>query len=107
MLMLTASLAISSCNYYHTEYPEPGKEETDELSLRNVARILSELPLGSEQLREVADAVSSSSVNGYDEEYDDVSFADSPFSIYGKQEGSYQAPKDTEPYFPGNLFSNQ
>ena len=69
MLMLTASLAISSCNYYHTEYPEPGKEETDELSLRNVARILSELPLGSEQLREVADAVSSSSVNGYDEEY--------------------------------------
>ena len=46
MLMLTASLAISSCNYYHTEYPEPGKEETEELSLRNVARILSELPPG-------------------------------------------------------------
>ena len=40
-------------------------------------------------------------------EYDDVSFADSPFSIYGKQEGSYQASKDTEPYFSGNLLSNQ
>lgn len=39
------------------------------LSLDNVAMLLSELPVGREQLREVHDAVSASSSNGYDEEY--------------------------------------
>ena len=36
---------------------------------RELARIFSELPLGNEQLNEVYDAVCSSSLNGYDEEY--------------------------------------
>lgn len=39
------------------------------LSLDDVAVLLSEIPLGSDQLREVHDAVSASSSNGYDEEY--------------------------------------
>lgn len=39
------------------------------LPLDDVALLLSEIPIGLEQVREVHDAVSSSSVNGYDEEY--------------------------------------
>ena len=39
------------------------------ISSREVAQMLSSLPLGDEQLWEVHDAVSSSSANGYDEEY--------------------------------------
>jgi hypothetical protein len=39
------------------------------MTRRDVARMLSLLPLGSDQLREVYDAVSSSTANGYDEEY--------------------------------------
>lgn len=39
------------------------------LPLENVALLLSGIPLGADHLREVHDAVSSSSCNGYDEEY--------------------------------------
>lgn len=38
-------------------------------SLDDVARMLSEIPLGTDQMREVHDAVECSSDNGYDEEY--------------------------------------
>lgn len=49
----------------------PGDNEEDALpvSLEDVALLLSEINIGEEQLREVSDAVSSSSENGYDEEY--------------------------------------
>lgn len=43
--------------------------EAAAVSSREVARMLSNLPIGQEQLDEVFDAVSSSSGNGYDEEY--------------------------------------
>lgn len=39
------------------------------LSLQGIARMLSELPIGSEHLEEVYDAARASSANGYDEEY--------------------------------------
>ncbi|MCD8206974.1 MAG: hypothetical protein LUD72_03455 [Bacteroidales bacterium] len=39
------------------------------LPLDDVAALLSELPIGTSQIREVYDAVNSSSYNGYDEEY--------------------------------------
>ena len=39
------------------------------LPLDGVAEILSEIPIGEEQVREVYNAVTSSSWNGYDEEY--------------------------------------
>lgn len=50
---------------------EPAGTEKDEglMTKREVARMLSSLPLGEDQLYEVFDAVSSSSGNGYDEEY--------------------------------------
>ena len=62
--------ALLSCSVYVTEYPEPQESVTDNpVSPGGVARILSELPLTQEHLREVHDAVSSSSSGGYDEEY--------------------------------------
>lgn len=45
------------------------EERTGLLSLEEVARIMSELPMQEEHLAEVHDAVCSSSGNGYDEEY--------------------------------------
>ena len=49
----------------------PGDNEEGALpvSLEDVALLLTEINIGEEQLREVSDAVSSSSENGYDEEY--------------------------------------
>lgn len=49
--------------------PDPGDSAIPEMTKRNVARILAELPIGSDQLQEVRRAVISSSGNGYDEEY--------------------------------------
>ena len=45
------------------------EENVVAVSSREVAKILSNLPIGQEQMQEVFDAVSSSSANGYDEEY--------------------------------------
>lgn len=49
----------------------PGEEEgaQNAIALEDVARIMSALEIGPEQVREVYDAVSSSSENGYDNEY--------------------------------------
>ena len=63
-----ATLATAAgCEYVdHTGesgYPAPV------VAIDSVARLLSYLPIGREQLQEVRDAVSSSSENGYDEEY--------------------------------------
>ena len=54
------------------EYVDHSGEEVPEavkISVDSVARLLSALPIGTEQVGEVHDAVSSSSANGYDEEY--------------------------------------
>ena len=50
------------------KYLEP-QETLPVLPLSDVAVLLSEIPIGEEQVREVYDAVTSSSWNGYDEEY--------------------------------------
>lgn len=62
---LLALLAFSACEGQLTDEPVTGYE----YSLPEVARMLSELPVGQEQMAEVLEAVSSSSGNGYDEEY--------------------------------------
>ena len=54
-----------------------------EVSPRAVARMLADLPLGLDQVKEVHDAVDASSLNGYDEEY---TFADM-FSSPGRGVG--------------------
>ncbi len=67
-LFLSVMTIVCSC----TSVPlvqESSQEDSGTLSRSQLARLLSELPLGEEQLNEVYDAVSSSSGNGYDEEY--------------------------------------
>lgn len=64
---------FASCVQDNLPLPEQ-KNELDEsesgpVGLRDLARILSAVPLQSEQMNEVYNAVSSSSTNGYDEEY--------------------------------------
>lgn len=50
--------------------PGEGRDQGEgPMSMRDVAYLISSLPIGTEQMGEVYDAVSSSSVNGYDEEY--------------------------------------
>ena len=73
-IMLLASVAVmsvaGSCEILDND---PDKHLKDEdpvyVSLDEVASVLSNIPLGVGQLNEVYDAVSSSSGNGYDEEY--------------------------------------
>lgn len=63
-------MASVSCRQYEHEYPDtPEVSVSEEMTLREVARILSTLPLGKGNLDEVYDAVGSSAGNGYDEEY--------------------------------------
>lgn len=76
---LSALLMISGCTKYQPEVAqESGNDETIAFSSRNIARMLAELPLDGPQLGEVFDAVSSSSTNGYDEEYMMKDVLDSP-----------------------------
>ena len=65
---LLCALALASCAGQKDQLDL--SEETQNLfSLSDVAKILSDLPLETEHLDEVFDAVSSSSGHGYDEEY--------------------------------------
>lgn len=74
--MSFAALALAiSCDPV-SPYEQPIASGSMELS--EVASLLSELPLAAEQFREVYDAVSSSSGNGYDEEYTMASLFECP-----------------------------
>lgn len=76
-------LLAAACNLE----PEEIRTETrSEISLPEVAKILSELPLGKEQMQEVHDAVSSSSGNGYDEEYTMKDLFSSPGCGVGEEQ---------------------
>jgi hypothetical protein len=65
---LLCALALASCAGQKDQLDLP-EEKEDLFSLSDVAKILSDLPLETEHLDEVFDAVSSSSGHGYDEEY--------------------------------------
>lgn len=77
--IFAAGLLMLACGCYKEGPAEPLPEEpaVDEsriisagpLSLRDMARIFSVLPIGEDQMSEVHEAVNSSSGNGYDEEY--------------------------------------
>ena len=70
-MMTAAAVAAVSCAGIENPTPDPagGQETAAAFSLQEVAKIFSSLPIGDEHLREVYSAVSSSSSNGYDEEY--------------------------------------
>lgn len=69
-MLLVALLAMASCRGTEDAGVIPSASDIEaDLSLGNVARILSSLPLEHDHLSEVHDAVNSSFGNGYDEEY--------------------------------------
>lgn len=73
MIIAVAAAAVSVLGSCEILDNDPDKHLKDEdtvyVNLSEVAAVLSNIPLGVSQLNEVHDAVSSSSGNGYDEEY--------------------------------------
>ena len=67
-LFIFLSALLFSCEKVERTIPVE-VEPSAGVSTREVARMLSNLPIGAEQIGEVFDAVSASSANGYDEEY--------------------------------------
>ena len=62
-------LLAAGCGGTIQEDIEPSASEPLEMTPAGIASMFAQLPLGPEQLQEVADAVGGSSGNGYDEEY--------------------------------------
>ena len=79
---LTLSFLIS-CDPSTRENPR----DDSPVSLSSIARMMSELPLDTEHLREVYSAVTSSSENGYDEEYTMSCLFSAPGSGVGAETG--------------------
>ena len=69
LLPAVCALTVCSCMKVLSDGPAPEPDQEGMISPRGVARMLAALPLGSDQLDEVYEAVNSSSGNGYDEEY--------------------------------------
>lgn len=67
VLSVLPILLLVACAEYEIEHAE--KPVRSGFTLRELARIFSELPLDAEHLSEVHEAVTASSGNGYDEEY--------------------------------------
>lgn len=89
-------IVVTSCNPSPAElYPSAGEDLP--LSKSELARIFSELPLGKEQLNEVYDAVSSSSDNGYDEEYLMADLLTCPGSGVGEEHSGTKASSYSSP----------
>ena len=94
MNAVAAAFLVSSCD---TVKAEDGRDvRADAVRLEEVAEILSLLPLETAQLNEVYEAVTSSSGNGYDEEYTMKDLFQRPGAGVGdidvKSSESYQEP---------------
>jgi len=73
-VVLFFAFAVALCGAGACSKEESGKAadnlySSGSFTLKDMARIFSQLPIGNEQLDEVYEAVNSSSSNGYDEEY--------------------------------------
>lgn len=96
-IILSLSVCLlASCAEYVNEIPEYRQKDTGEVSLSEIARLLSSLPMGEEQFDEVYEAVNSSTANGYDEEYMMADLFSSPGKGVGdavtKASKSYKLP---------------
>ena len=88
LLLPLGLLLLGACDPVVTDRPA-GPEAL--LTLSDLAKIISELPLEQEHLQEVYDAVNSSSGNGYDEEYTMDRLFTSPGSGVGERGESTKA----------------
>ena len=91
---LILALVLASCDSRRDllDTTDPGL-----FSLSDVARMLSELPLETEHLAEVHDAVSASSGNGYDEEYLLSDLFNAPGAGVGDAAGTTKAGRYARP----------
>ena len=94
--LLPALLLLASCSEGRNSL-DPEERAGGIFTMSDVAKILSELPLESEQLLEVHDAVSASSGHGYDEEYMLTDLFEAPGAGVGDQgeptkAGGYKTP---------------
>ena len=85
LLLPLGLLLLGACDPVVTDRPA-GPEAL--LTMSDLAKIISELPLEQEHLQEVYDAVNSSSGNGYDEEYTMDRLFTSPGSGVGERGAS-------------------
>ena len=88
--------AVTSCEWLDNEPGRHAGQEKDstDLSLNEVAQLLSALPLTAEHMQEVHDAVTSSSGNGYDEEYTMKNL----FTVPGSGVGEHLQSRSSEDY---------
>ncbi len=86
-----AVMMLSACEFVDNAPDFDGEKGTVSLRLDEVAEILSQIPLEEAHVREVHDAVSSSSSNGYDEEYTMQCLFDAPGSGVGDEETKAQS----------------
>lgn len=86
--LLCGAAALTACDGPVTPDPAPDRPP---VTLQEMAAILSSLPLSADNMREVHDAVLSSSQNGYDEEYMMSSLFTSPGSGVGDEPSSTRA----------------
>ncbi len=77
--------------------PEVSYGQQDVFTPRSVAMMMASLPIGPGQLREVHNAVNSSSANGYDEEYMMCDLLTSPGAGVGDSEETKAATKASYP----------
>lgn len=80
VVLFTFVLILSSCEVLDDDIEKHASPEdsTRYIGLEEVASLFSKLPIGEDQLREVYDAVNSSTGNGYDEEYTMRNLFESP-----------------------------
>ena len=91
-ICVICAIITLSCDDTIAPTQEPVEISPSDITVSSVAGILSSLPIAQAQLEEVYEAVSSSSGNGYDEEYMMADLFDSPGSGVGDT-GSTRAGK--------------
>ena len=97
---LLALMLLVSCEILDNDpqkHVSEDKNDSTYIALEEVAHILSEIPLSYAQFKEVHQAVTSSSGNGYDEEYTMKNLFGSPGTGVGDQvqtrsEGAWDTP---------------
>lgn len=94
-LMLAAVIAFPSCEILDNDEDKHimDKHQTH-ISLSEVSQILSSIPITQKQVREVYDAVTASSGNGYDEEYTMKNLFSAPGSGVGDKATRTAGPYD-------------
>lgn len=95
-VFLIAAVTFSACEIIDNDEEEHVLDKNAPyISLSEVSHILSLIPLTSAQVQEVMDAVSSSSENGYDEEYTMTNLFTTPGSGVGNEGTRSQKVYDT------------